>query len=88
MHDFLRYVFQDSWSAAERELRWFMSHCRHHSQDRDLSAFYLMHALASILLGLLAYGIMGVGGCLFYIYLFLIEVYLLYSIMLGSTKNQ
>ena len=47
-----------------------------------------MHALASILLGLLAYGIMGVGGCLFYIYLFLIEVYLLYSIMLASTKNQ
>ena len=47
-----------------------------------------MHALASFLLGLLAYGIMGVGGCLFYIYLFLIEVYLLYSIMLGSTENQ
>lgn len=30
----------------------------------------------------------GVGGCLFYIYLFLMEVYLLYSIMLGSTKHK
>ena len=50
-----------------------MSHCRHHSQDRYRSAFYLMHAWASLLLGPLAYGILGVGGCLFYIYLFLIE---------------
>ena len=42
----------------------------------------------SLLLGPLAYGISGVGGGLFWIYLFLNEGLLLYSIMLDSNKRQ
>lgn len=54
--DYLRLFFRDSWTAAERGWSQFIGHCRVHSQDRGLSASYLMHRWMTFLPGPLEYG--------------------------------
>lgn len=63
---------RSSQTAAERGWSQFMGHCRVHSQDQGLSAYYLMHREARFLLGLLGYGagfhssqkgILSMDGC-------------------------
>lgn len=51
------YVSRDSETKAEKSWSWFTGHCRVHSQDQGLYAYYLTHKWASLFLHPLVYSV-------------------------------